>query len=292
MRIALIGVLIGLLTASALAQAPGPGGPNRGEFNGPGQGGPGGPGGRGGPGGPRMMGPPNAMFSAIDVDGDGTITKAELRKAIVALKKLDADGDGNITLAEVSPMGGPMGPFGGDPAQMVDRMMQGDKDGDGKLSADELPGRMGERMLQDGDTNGDGALDRDEITSSMENMRNRFRGGPGGPGGPGGFPGGPAGFRGGAGGANFDPTQMTGQMMQFDRNRDGKLSADEVPQQAMGMLRNADMNNDGVIEAGEIQAAAERMGERFRGNSGRGQRRRGGRDDGDDGQSANPRNNR
>ena len=51
---------------------------------------------------------PNALFSIIDADGDGVITKRELRKAVAALKKLDLDKDGNITLAEASgtPAGG------------------------------------------------------------------------------------------------------------------------------------------------------------------------------------------
>ena len=90
-----------------------------------------GPAGPGGPAGLRgPMGPPsNPMFEAIDADGDGVITKSELRRAIVQLRKLDTDKDGNITLAEVSPQGGPGGPMGrggpfGDPGQMIDRLMQ------------------------------------------------------------------------------------------------------------------------------------------------------------------------
>lgn len=272
---------IAIFVAQASAQVPG------GGFN---QGGPppGGPQGGFHPGGPGMMGPPqNVMFDAIDVDGDGIITKAELRKAIVALRKLDADGDGNITRAEVSPMGGPMG----DPAQMVDRLLQGDRDGDGKLTAEELPGPIGERMLQDGDTNGDGALDRDELLAALQIARDRFGGGqvPGAfPNGQPGFQGGPQGFRGGPGGANFDPQQMTGRMMQFDRNGDGKLSADELPPQAQGMLRGADQNGDGFIEPGEMQAVAERMGERMRGNMGRANRGRFGQPNRDAPQNDNP----
>src|SRR5687767_12913331 len=100
------------------------------------------------PGAPGQPGfapgpPPNAMFAAIDADADGVITKNELRKAIVQLKKLDTDGDGNITLAEVSPGGGPLGPGGPagpawDPTQFVDRLMENDKNADGNLSADEV----------------------------------------------------------------------------------------------------------------------------------------------------------
>ena len=112
----------------------------------------------------RMGPPPNAMFTAIDVDGDGAITKAELRKAIAALKQLDTDNDGIITLAEVSPAS----PWG-DPAQFVDRMMtENDKNGDGKLSLDELPERT-QQMLQDADTDANGEFTREELMAGMEN---------------------------------------------------------------------------------------------------------------------------
>ena len=267
MRSILCGLIGALMAASALAQAPGQGGFNN-QGAAPGQAGPGaqpGPGAMPGP-------PPNAMFSMIDVDGDGVITKMELRKAVAALKKLDTDGDGNITLAEVSPPGGPLG----DPAQFVDRMMQGDLNGDGVLRGDELQGPMAHRMLQEGDQNQDGALDRNEITAAMQNMRNQFGAGPGGPNaGPGAFQGG---FRGGAGRGNLDPQQMTAQMMQFDKNGDGQLSPAEVPQEARRMLGNADQDGDGLLSPAELQAVNERMGERMRGAQGRGFRGRAAQD--------------
>ncbi|MCA9223086.1 MAG: efflux RND transporter periplasmic adaptor subunit [Planctomycetales bacterium] len=75
------------------------------------------------------------------------------------------------------------------PEQMVAGMFQRmDTNGDGQLSADELPAERRDDMLQS-DTNGDGMLDRAEMTARM---RARFAsGGGGGPGGPrGGFSGG------------------------------------------------------------------------------------------------------
>jgi Ca2+-binding EF-hand superfamily protein len=251
-------IVVVLVLSAAVAVAQPPGGPN--NFDGaqvPG----GQPGQFGGPG-PRMfMGPPpNAMFSAIDVDSDGIISKAELRRAVAQLRKLDTDKDGNITLAEVS-VGGPGGPMG-DPAQFVERLLQNDKNGDGKLTIDEVPDFM-KPMLEGADANGDGAIDRNELATVAENMRNRF---PGGGPGSGGFPGGPGGFRGtgGLNGRPADPNQLTGQLMQNDRNGDGKLTIDEVPPQAMTMLQGGDQNGDGAIDAAEMQVIMRRMGGRAR----------------------------
>jgi Ca2+-binding EF-hand superfamily protein len=221
------------------------------------------------PGAPGQPGfvpgpPPNAMFAAIDADSDGVISKNELRKAIVQLKKLDTDGDGNITLAEVSPRGamGPDGPAGPtwDPAQFVGRLMENDKNGDGSLSADEVTDTV-RPMIEGADQNGDGIFSRDELTAHVQNMRNRAPGGPGG-----GFPGGPGGLRGPGGFADrpFDANQMTGQLMRNDRNGDGRLTADEVPPQAMQMLQGGDQNNDGAIDPREMQLIMRRMGDRAR----------------------------
>lgn len=214
-----------------------------------------------GRGGPGMRGGMfrrgNPMFEAIDADGDGEISNAELRKAVVALKKLDVDGDGVITLAEASGPGGlgapggpggPGGPLGGDVTQFVDQLMAQDKNGDGKLTIDEVDERTA-MMLSRADTNGDKAIDRAELTAAMEQMRQRMGGGPGGA---------------AAGGFGRGGGDMTQRMMAFDRNGDGKLSPDEVPEQAQGMLRGADLNGDGQIDASELEQASRRMGGRAR----------------------------
>jgi len=204
------------------------------------------PGGLSGPGGP----PTNAMFDAIDADGDGAISMRELRKAVVALKQLDADKDGKITQAEAT-----AGP-GGDPAAMIEGMMQNDKNGDGKLSKNELPRHMAQ-MLDGADANRDGAIDRAELTTAMQNARNQSGGGARS-----GFGGGPGGFGGANGG---DPRPGGPNMMQYDRNGDGQLSADEVPTQLRGMLRGTDQNGNGTLDAQELQVIQQRMNERLRG---------------------------
>jgi Ca2+-binding EF-hand superfamily protein len=189
------------------------------------------------------------MFDAIDADGDGTITMRELRKAVVALRKLDVDEDGNLTREEALGgfVGGPPNGPGGDQNAMIDRMMQGHRDGDGKLSPNELPPPMAQ-MLQNADTNGDGALDRAELAVAMRNAQPRFGGGPGQFGGP-----------------AVDPRQ--GQnLLQYDQNGDGQLSANEVPRQLRGMLQGSDQNGNGVLDRDEIDIINQRMNERIRGS--------------------------
>lgn len=179
----------------------GQGGPPGGERGG--FGGRGGEQGRGGPGGQSRGGRPGMMtflpvLIALDADKNGEISSKELENAAAALKTLDKNGDGKLTEDEVRPerppggRGGPggggrggdmrggqggqpqgRGGFGGrggeqgggrpDPAEMVERLMAFDKNGDGKLAKDELSERM-QGMIARADTNGDGFASKDELT--------------------------------------------------------------------------------------------------------------------------------
>jgi len=139
---------------------------------------------------------PNALFGIIDADGDGVITKRELRKAVAALKKLDLDSDGNITLEEVNAAttgaagaaaGGPA-TFGGgtnfrgssgfipagDP-RSGPALSQYDRNGDGALTPDEVPPQL-RGLVQGSDANNDGRLDPQEVALIQQRMNERARG--------------------------------------------------------------------------------------------------------------------
>jgi len=198
----------------------------------------------------------NAMFAAIDADGDGIISKVELKKAIVALKKLDADNDGNITLAECgADAAGPAAAVAGNnqATQWIDQVMIRDRNKDGKLTPNELNDNE-KQMLQNADLNNDRAIDRQELLGFANNgaALNTAVGafnGAGGNVGPG-----------GRGGNN----EAMGLFLKYDRNHDGRLTTDEVPPQALQSLSAADLDRDGVINAAEFQAMSSCMGDRMK----------------------------
>ena len=76
---------------------------------------------------------------------------------------------------ERGPRGGEGGGrrFGrGGGAQMLERLMENDKNGDGKLQRSEMPERMG-RMFDRLDANGDGVIDKKELEQARERMGRR-----------------------------------------------------------------------------------------------------------------------
>ncbi len=146
------------------------------------EGGPGGPGGGfGGPGAgfggerpsPEMIA--KMMMQRFDKDGDQKLNAEELVAALGEMRPPGgAGGPGGF--------GGGPGGFGGGPggtggpggfgggAQFAGRMFeQNDKDGDGKLTGDEIPERMRQGLARI-DANGDQSIDRSELEKMMSNF--------------------------------------------------------------------------------------------------------------------------
>ena len=97
-------VLVALGASALIVNAQDAGGPGpgpRGDRPYRDQGGPGGPGGPGGMG-PRHM-PPPPLMEALDANHDGVIDAAEIANASAALKSLDKNGDGKLTQDELRP---------------------------------------------------------------------------------------------------------------------------------------------------------------------------------------------
>jgi len=130
----------------------------------------------------RAAGQVNSLFAALDLDSDGSLSAAEIDAAPVTLRKLDANGDGALEQAELGPAAGPAAAASDRRAtaaataseRLVKRYLQSDKDGDGKLSADEAPGAL-KRQFEQIDKNGDGFLDADELKAPRGREEGRSR---------------------------------------------------------------------------------------------------------------------
>jgi hypothetical protein len=128
----------------------------------------GGPG--GGPGG-RMtqFQRANPLMQALDTDKNGELSAAEIAAAPTALKTLDKNGDGKLSGDEVrppQPEAERAGPRPNDNAEAVTRLMANDKNGDGKLSVDEMPERM-KRIVARADVDKDGFATKEELAQAL-----------------------------------------------------------------------------------------------------------------------------
>lgn len=121
----------------------------------------------------------------------------------------------------------------------------GDKNKDGKLTKDEVPGFMWTRLTT-ADTDKDGAVSKTELEEHFKKVpafgphhavSHGF--GPGR---------GPRGF--GFGG----PPSADRLLEHADKNKDGKLTKDELPEGAWTRLSAADTDKDGAVSKVELEA--------------------------------------
>ena len=197
------------------------------------------------------------LLQALDANHDNVIDAGELANAPGALRALDRNGDGRITPDEMSPMmgrgrggregAGPGGREGRGPGEegqaaadpveeAVKTYLAFDKNGDGKLSKDELPERM-QGIFDRADANHDGVLTADELRAMARAQQ------------PGAGRGGREGEgegRGGRGGM-MDPVFSV-----LDTNHDGAISGGEITNAAEA-LKSLDKNQDGKLTEDELR---------------------------------------
>lgn len=154
-----------------------------------------------------------------------------------------------------------------------------DADKNGEISGKEIENAAA--ALKSLDKNGDGKLTEEEVRPERP-PGGRGRGGFGG-GERGGFGGPPGGNRGGQGRGGFgspgggnrpSAADMAERMMAFDRNKDGKLTKDELSERMHATITEADTDGDGAASKEELIKLAEKRS----GRGGQGDRGPGGRE--------------
>jgi Ca2+-binding EF-hand superfamily protein len=131
------------------------------------------------------------MFSKIDADGDGKITKAEMEQAFAnrpggtqkadqLFAAMDPDGTGSITKDQFAAGMQKMHRHGAKPPSADDLFGKADADGDGKVTKDELEKAMAnapggtaraDKMFSAMDTDGSGDVSKSEMESFFAKMK-------------------------------------------------------------------------------------------------------------------------
>jgi Ca2+-binding EF-hand superfamily protein len=191
---------------------------------------------------------PAAMFRRMDANGDGIVTLDEIpsdrREGFAGLlSRADTNGDGKLSRDEFDKARSLFaGRFGRGSAQNDpnDRpesapaasavFLALDRDGDGRLSADEI--RNSPDSLAALDKNGDGSIAADELGRAPARP---------------------------SAAAGFDPARVWRRLQAGDKNNDGRLSADELPERFQRAFGRLDGNNDGFVDESEFKTGLEQM---------------------------------
>lgn len=226
---------------------------------------------------------PRIVLLALDLDHDGELSAHEIAAASQSLVTLDRNSDGDLTPDELET---PRPNSGATPDELTAQLMALDRNGDGVLTRDEVPDRL-QSLFARADANHDGKLTPDEIRQSAAHT-----GGPSGRRGGPGSAGmnmrlDPVLF---ALDANHDgilsaaeirnssnalraldrnhdgiieatempvrqqtPEERADHLLEeWDTNKDGKLSLDELPDGLRARFTEADKNTDGYLDRAEL----------------------------------------
>ena len=159
----------------------------------------------------------------------------------------------------------------GGPADFIERIKGFDQNNDGKITKDEMPERM-QAMIERLDTNKDGAIDNKELAALKDRLAQGGQGQQGqrpqgqrpegqqGQRPQGQRPEGQQGQR-----PQFNPADMIKRIKESDKNKDGKITKDELPEQMQRMFPRIDTNQDGAIDREELAVMEKRMAQRGQG---------------------------
>ncbi len=178
-----------------------------------------------------------------DADGDGALNAAEFAKAFSSGRDSERERDSRSGRRPGSSSGGRPAPYAAD---LIRRL---DKDGDGKISSEELPqtyrARLGGRF-EEFDKNKDGALNQEEVAAMLTASNSSRR-----------SSGTPSRETDRPRPSSRDAAQPSQDALFaiLDRDRDGKLSRREL-EAAGSILARLDRDKDGSVSKREIAAAA------------------------------------
>jgi len=175
--------------------------------------------------GERPSGPPPEVVAKFDKDGDGKLDEAERAEARKNRPERPG-GEGKGRPGGDKPGEGKPGEGKGRPGGgAAELFKRADKNGDKKLTEDEVPAQAWARLSK-ADKDSDGSVTIEELQAAGGNR--------------------PGGDRPGGGGHGE-------RLKEMDKNGDGNLSKDEVPERAWEFLSRADKNGDDVLSKEELE---------------------------------------